>query len=346
MMRSVSLFALISVALAGTLILPAQNSDQTSSPALSQVVDAAFPQSLRFVSAAPSGEGSPVQPYHTCATMFSRMPDGTPNLVAAGYSGDGAEIAMLRYKSGAAQIIDAVTDQQFWLTDGGCQIEMVNLAAPGQPDSPLANTIKTSFEGPDWFLIWDGEKLRSITALESEASQARHKRPPNSAMYLTGIVDIDHRGAMQIIGKNGDADKFPQDDGISSTGTLALFRFNGSTYASAETMLECEEYEPNLPKTKDEQSEYNSDLPPWTEQIDMHQKPAPSYQLEIVNGDRDGSNRVTSAKVEINGAVIVSSTEVNQSVETLTWSIQLQKENTIKVTVDGPAKSHVYVTVE
>jgi len=80
--------------------------------------------------------------------------------------------------------------------------------------------------------------------------------------------------------------------------------------------------------------------------IDMHQTPAPSYQLKIVNGDRDGSNRVTSAKVEINGVTIVLPTEVNQGVETLTRTIQLQQEDEIKVTVDGPEKSHIYVTVE
>ncbi len=80
--------------------------------------------------------------------------------------------------------------------------------------------------------------------------------------------------------------------------------------------------------------------------IGMHKSPAPSYQLEIVNGDRDGSNRVTSAKVEINGATIVLPAEVNQSVETLSQTIQLQKESMIKVTVDGPANSHLYVVVE
>lgn len=80
--------------------------------------------------------------------------------------------------------------------------------------------------------------------------------------------------------------------------------------------------------------------------IGMHQTPAPSYQLTIVNGDRDGSNRVTSAKVEVNGVTVIQSTEINQNVEMLTRTIQLQKESEINVTVDGPAKSHLYVVVE
>jgi hypothetical protein len=78
----------------------------------------------------------------------------------------------------------------------------------------------------------------------------------------------------------------------------------------------------------------------------MHRTPAPNYELRVINGDRDGGNRVSSVKVEINGVTIVLPNEVNQGVETLTRTIQLRKENLIKVTVDGPEKSHLYVTVQ
>jgi hypothetical protein len=165
-------------------------------------------------------------------------------------------------------------------------------------------------------------------------------------MHTTNIVDIDHSGAMQIVGNNGDWDKFPKDDGISSTGTDILFRYNGTTYALAKAFLYLEEYEPNLPKSHDDLAIYKIDAPPWTHAINMHRTPASSYHLKIVNGDRDGGNRVSSAKVEINGVTIVLPTEVNDGVETLTRTIQLQKENVIKVTVDGPEKSHLCVTVE
>ena len=80
--------------------------------------------------------------------------------------------------------------------------------------------------------------------------------------------------------------------------------------------------------------------------IVMHHAPAPSYQLRIVNGDRDGSNRVTSAKIEINGQPVMSPADVNPEVETLTETIQLQKQNVVTVAVTGPAKSHLYVVVQ
>jgi hypothetical protein len=208
----------------------------------------------------------------------------------------------------------------------------------------LSDTTALFDNGPDWFFTWDGKKLQNITTLQTDMYQWRGKEVPNSNMYSASAVDIDHRGPMQIVGNNGDYDKFPPDDGISSSGTLTLFRYNGSSYAAAKTLLFLAKFEPQPPNWSESMNGS------WTyaniHDIDMHQTPAPSYQLKIVNGDRDGSNRVTSAKVEINGVTIVLPTEVNQGVETLTRTIQLQQEDEIKVTVDGPEKSHIYVTVE
>lgn len=269
------------------------------------------------------------------------MPDGTPDLVAAAYSVNRAEVAMLAYKDGVARIMDAVTDRHLWLAGGVCDASVIDLADPAKSDSPLARTVEITFDGQDWFFAWDGKNLASITAPYYEWGP---KDVPNSAMADTNVVDVDHSGPMQIVGNDGDGNKFPQADGISSTGTEILFRFNGKIYAPAETLLFLDEYKPQ-PSNWDASMDGS-----WADltkgYIDMHHAPAPSYQLRIVNGDRDGSNRVTSAKIEINGQLVLSPTDVNQEVETLTETIQLQKQNEITVAVTGPPKSHLYVTVQ
>jgi hypothetical protein len=347
MTRQFKLLAPVGFLLAAQVVLSAQSSDQTPSPAVKQAAESAFPQDLRYPDKAQPGSVSQSNPYDTCAAAFSKNATVAPDLIAAAYSGDGAEVAMLSYAPGVAKILSAITNQQFWLTDGECDLQIVHLADPDHPDSPLAETLDVSFDqGPDWFFIWDGKKLQNITALEADNYIWRGKEVPNSAMYQARVVDFDHRGAMQIVGNSGWFDKFPQDDGIASTGTYTLFRYNGTTYAPARTLQYLEEYEPNLAKSHDDLAAYKTDAAPWTQGINMHSTPALSYQLTVVNGDRDGSNRVTSAKVEMNGVTIVSPNEVNQGVNTLTRTIQLQKENMIKVTVDGPAKSHIYVAVE
>lgn len=356
-MRKFRVFALASIVFTGSITLLAQDADQQPSAAVMQAVEAAFPEGLRYVGAPPSGLGSPLNPYDTCVAVFSQTTDGAPDLIAAAYSGNGVEVAMLTYQPGAAQIVDAVQDNwpphtnkihQFDFGGGPCDVSIVNLADPAQLDSLLTKTVKISFGGQDWYFLWDGKKLRNITALMPGGIPALNippdpNTPPDSYMHTSGIVDVDHRGAMQIIGNNGDLDNFPKDDGITATGTELFFRYNGTTYERAKTLLLLDLCEPK-PANWNEEMEG-----PWRgtiDDIDMHETPALSYRIAFVNGDRDGSNRVTSATVEINGLTVVSSNEINQSVETLIRTIQLQKENKITVTVDGPAKSHLYVVVE
>jgi hypothetical protein len=359
MIRQLVLFVLISGASAWPLALSAQSSDQTPSRAVMQAVEAAFPRDLRYVGAPPSGEGAPLNPYDTCAAVFSQSADGTPDLIAAAYSGHGVEVAMLAYQPGAAQIVDSARDDwphhtnkihQFDFGGGPCDASIDNLADPTQPDSLLAKTVEISFDGEDWFFLWNGKKLRNITALLPGGIPDLNilpdpNTPSDSYMHNSRIVDVDHRGAMQIVGNGNykDFDKFPKDDGIAATGAELFFRYNGTSYEWAKTLLLLDECKPPP-------ANWNGTMEgPWhgtIDEIDMHESPAPSYKLSIVNGDRDGSNRVTSAKVEINGVSIVSLTEINRDVETLTRTIQLKKQNRIKVTVDGPAKSHLNVIVE
>ena len=326
MMRQLGLLALTSFALAAPVVSAAQDSDLTPSPAVMQAVEAVFPKELLYPKDQESGNV-----YRTCAAVFSKNADGTPSLIATAYSGDGIEVAMVAYTSGVAKTISTVPDEQFWLNGGACGLEIDNLADPEHPDSSLAKTIAvTSIHGPDWYFVWDGAKLQNITAVRLD--NVSKKGIPESDMQESDVVDIDHAGAMQILGSNGDGEKVPREDDIIASPTKTLFRYNGKVYAPAKTLIAIDKFGPNL-----------SQIPMG---IGMRQTPEPSYQLMIVNGDRDGSNRVTSAKVEVNGVTVVQSTELNQNVETLTRTIQLQKESDIKVTVDGQAKSHIYVVVE
>jgi len=343
MTRKLSLFAFLIFVLTGSVRLSAQDTDQTPGPAVMQAVEAAFPKELWHKQMPASEEDSQSMMYRTCAAVFSQKADGTPEFVVASYKGDDAEVAMLAYEPGATHIINAVTDREFFFGGDYCDVSIINLADPAHPSSLLAKTVALSYNGQDWYFVWGGEKLQNITALyqDSPALSA-----PNSAMSDSYVVDVDHAGPKQIIGHNSDGDRFPQEDGILAAPTLTLFRYKGNSYAAGKTLLYLEDYEPNLPKSPEDLANYKSDMGRWAGSIDMHGTPAPSYQLKIVNGDRDGSNRVTSTKVEINGVTIISPTEVSKEVETLTRTIQLRKENKIKVTVDGPAKSHIYVIVE
>jgi hypothetical protein len=332
------------------VVLTAQNSDdQTLSPDVMQAVLANFPKEiLADGKPATARQDDPDDHSRTCVTAFSRKADGSPDLVAVIYNGDHTEVAMLAYEKGKARVLDAVTDRKYFLGGEFCEINIVNLADPANPSSPLAKAVVASFSAnysctADYYFVWSGARLEMISPIIHEFGPERAAESDTDCSYA---VDLDHRGAMQIVGSDGNDDRFPQDDGIASTGTSTLFRYNGATYEPAKNLIYVEEYEPNLPKTADEKTEYKSDVGQWMGYIAMHHAPAPSYPLTIINGDRDGSNRVTSAEIKIDGVTVILPREVNQQVETLTRTVQLHKENMLKVTVDGPPNSHMYVTID
>ena len=320
---------------AGAQVLPPQTTprmqaDANVPPAVAQAVNAAFPKDLLY-KILPEGEGAPVYPYQSCATMFRRGSDANPDLVAAAYSGAHTEIAMLSYSAGHASIVGAFTDRLSWFPGGSCEASIVNLADPAQPDSPLANAVQISFGGADWYFLWTGGKLLNVTAPYYEFGP---NRPPYTDMAESEAVDLDHSGPMQIVGRNGDWDKFPQDDGIEGTGTWTLFRYNGSAYAPAEKL------------------QYFSDYSGWErrwpdqQQINMRQWPAATYELTVVNGSRDGKHRVVGATITLNGRTILSPSDVNKSVETVSRTVILNKQNSIGVTLQGGKDARFYVLVK
>jgi hypothetical protein len=130
-----------------------------------QAAKAAFPKDFRYAGDPRSGKGSPSNSYETCAAIFSRDANGAPDLIAAGYSGEPDGIAMLRYNSSTARIVDLVKDHHLWLAGGPCDASVVNLSDPALPDSLLAKTVEIFFEGQDWSFTWDRKRLQNITAL-------------------------------------------------------------------------------------------------------------------------------------------------------------------------------------
>jgi hypothetical protein len=321
------LIQLVAWTFSSSLTLFAQTSSQSPNAAVTQAVQGAFPKALTYART-PSGEGTPVQPYHSCAAVFSQQSDGTPDLVAAGYSGRGAEIAMLSYSAGTASILDAVSRKQLWLPGGDCDASVTNMSDPTNPASPLAKVIEISFGGADWFFVWSGSKLVNITAPSYEFGP---NRLPTTAMYETGIVDLDHSGFLQVVGTNGDFERIPRADGIASIGTWTLFRFNGTVFAPAKRLKFFDKYQGTGQRTID---------------VKFHQVPTSTFQLTIVNGARDGSLRLTGMTVNINGVTVISPSDLNQNVETVARTITLAQQNEVKVTFQGSDISYAYAFVQ
>jgi len=67
----------------------------------------------------------------------------------------------------------------------------------------------------------------------------------------------------------------------------------------------------------------------------------------IVNGDKDGSGRVSSAFIAVNGTTMVYPSQFNQQVESFSVPLRgLQPENTITVQLDGKPGAHIQVVLK
>jgi hypothetical protein len=85
-----------------------------------------------------------------------------------------------------------------------------------------------------------------------------------------------------------------------------------------------------------------------TEAFSLPQDATGPYVLRVTNGATDGSRRVKSARILLNGIEIVSRKQVNGKTEFL-WvpvSRLIREQNVLTVIVEGKAGSEMYVTLE
>src|SRR5215213_7891892 len=68
------------------------------------------------------------------------------------------------------------------------------------------------------------------------------------------------------------------------------------------------------------------------------------FSVQVVNGDADGSNRVSSGDIKLNGTALFTSSSFNQTVGTLAKSATLLPSNTLEVTLKSSPGSFLTIT--
>jgi hypothetical protein len=70
------------------------------------------------------------------------------------------------------------------------------------------------------------------------------------------------------------------------------------------------------------------------------------YQLVVTNGNSDGTNRVNSATVILNGTQIVGPADLSQSVPSLTTAITVNSSNTLVTSVGAPSGGYINLSIQ
>jgi len=69
------------------------------------------------------------------------------------------------------------------------------------------------------------------------------------------------------------------------------------------------------------------------------------FILNVVNGAPNGSNRVSSGTIKINGTTIIKQSDFNQQVDTIRRTISLKSSNTIEVQLASAPNSYITITI-
>ncbi|MEK6324767.1 MAG: peptidoglycan DD-metalloendopeptidase family protein [Acidobacteriota bacterium] len=82
-----------------------------------------------------------------------------------------------------------------------------------------------------------------------------------------------------------------------------------------------------------------------TDQVALPSDAVPPFTLVVQNGDSDGSNRVSSATITLNGTDIFTQRDFNQNTATLTKQVSLIASNTIGVRISSATGSFLTITI-
>jgi len=103
------------------------------------------------------------------------------------------------------------------------------------------------------------------------------------------------------------------------TETTEVYKFDGQKFTLATSQVYFETF-------------YRRTAAPVTETRTFQvQNPGAGFVLTVVNGATDGSNKVSSGTVKLNGAVVLSPNDLNQQVRKVVRQVTVLPENVLEV---------------
>jgi hypothetical protein len=166
--------------------------------------------------------------------------------------------------------------------------------------------------------------------METEEDGTKH-----TLLCLSKFVDLDHDGTLEIISEENYPPPVVEIEGELPDAAESVYRLTPNGYVLDRPVLFFSYFsrKTSAPTTD-------------TREFSLLQNSAGPYVLKITNGDRDGSNRVSSGHIVLNGVEVVTPNMLNQGAEFLSVPVALQAHNTLEVTLAAKPQGSILVTVE
>lgn len=283
-----------------------------------------YPTWLADDSSADFKAGGP--PPHRDVAFANADLDGTglaSYIVAAFSNGVAGAVSVLAKRGNAAV---AVAAPRYPLMVGfSPTITLRDLDGDGRPEI-IVSFLSAGGNRAEWVFKWNGISLTSIADEVDEHGDA-------SAVIVDGMyIDLNGDGVLEII--------TPEDfDAHDTSGPLDydVYSLVGGKYRLTRTLSFIGTFA--RPDSSDAD----------TESVTKHfavRNPATAYDMTIVNGDDDGSHRVTSADIFVNGVRVAPALSRGDGRRIVSVRLKtLAATNTIRAVLRGPRQTWLLIAI-
>ncbi|MFQ5777636.1 MAG: hypothetical protein ACE5IP_06475 [Terriglobia bacterium] len=318
--------ALLAVALIWALASYQTNTTYAQSVDPSQIADQFYPQGLAQEATERENLGGTAFSRDFCFAVFDTLPSGDPQTIIAAYTDGigGAILVISAQGDGSYGVVFEPTEFIF----GGfnCKVKLVDLDSDGRNEIRVAFSDYRTFTA-DWYFRWDGLQLLNLGPTQGDPSVF-------TVLNTSDPLDLDHDGILEII-SIGDSSLLADETGTVPNAPKEVYKSLGGPYTFERTLAYYGFFrrETGAPQM-------------FQEALAFPAEPTGNFVLKVINGKHDGTNRVSSARILLNGVEILSPTHFSQQVEFLSIPVTLVRNNSIEVTLAGKPLGTIIVTIE
>ena len=284
---------------------------------LEQIVEQFFPQRLIDASEARFQRGGPA-PFRARAFELADLDGtGTANYIVAAYTnGFSAAVRVLQLQNNGATL---VFEPNLRLLDGIFPaVELVDIENDGRPE---VATHFSSARGTatDWVFRWTGTELTLIgpTSVDERGEVF-------TDLFESSFFDVDGDGTLEIV-------QSPPDGPVEIT---QVYSFDGQKFSLTNSLVFFETFFRFTKAPVVDTSKFEV------------QNPGAGFVLTVINGNREGSNRVSSGTIKLNGVVVMEPNDLNQQVRKVVRQVTVLAENVLEAELAGRPSGQVLITVE
>jgi hypothetical protein len=291
-----------------------------------QIVNQFFPVSLAVAPEATPGSWVS-RKRDSAFVIFEQLPDGRPATILAAYTnGIGGAIRLIRAQPDGSY---SVVFEPSGLDLGGFTVSCLLLDVDGdsRPEG-IVSFASYRAQTSEWVFRWNGPALENLTPMRQDESGLQA-----TLLMLAKFVDLDHDGKLEIISE----ENYPprETESGAALGGSVVYKLDGNQYTVDRPILYWGTF---VRRTGQPQTE--------TYEFSLLEDSSGPYTLKLTNGDANGGKRVSSARIVVNGAEVLSPNNLSQQVEFLTLPVSLVQKNTIQVTLAGTPLGHVFITIQ